>query len=329
VPELTELDDNISITPDVIQDIASFSKAQLENADRTGDWHACVADALAREGLYDAAIPEYRHAIESQPNWKVSIRLAEALGMNENFQSAIQTAQELIIEHEALLGNDDLYTAAYWNRILPNIGSWSLKQKDLELAESTFTRILAHSMEQDDVTESAQKAILGMLSVLNKRSRFEEAIALLDQCSNRKDPGGSSWTALVFAAYFIDDDFHNQVAVAAKRTGTLEQVTKAYEQAIGNLTSPDLLAKGISLQFYLATLLWTFGTLEQKEAALYIFDTIISHDFSDDIVATIRVFASRYLASALLSRSKGLISDVSSESVDPQRRSSQKTPGCC
>ena len=304
-PEIEEMNDG-TITAKVVDEIITFAQGRLENAERTADWIICKAYALFCYSLYSDAVLEFQRAIELQPGWKLSMKLAAAYSRIDEFRTAIETVQELAVTYQNLLGSDEEYTTTYWDVLLYWVAKWAEIEKDYPLAEKTYQQIWSHVLENQAMSDSAHTTVLGMLSVLSKQSRWSEAISFLDQCSARVDGSGTSWAILLFQNYHwssMADDFHNQLCALAKRAEKLEYITQHYRQAIAKFTSPEPIIEVYGNQYYLATLLWVFGSPAQKEDAIATFEKLAYQD-ADTLGSNVWLYSMRYLASAHLSKLK-------------------------
>lgn len=271
-----EYEDPISLS--LLREVESWAKEQLGNADQAGRWHGLLAATFRRGDYNNAAIAEYRFAIELRPTeWALKMGLAEVLAANDNYADAVKTMEDLIEQNQHLLeAEDEEFTTVYWDRLLHDLGDWNIHREEFAVAESTYRKILDRGLQQQDLAEPTHKAIVSMLVVLNKQGRSSDAIALLDLLIDRKDSDGDDWLTLLFREYYNDKTFHNQLAMAARRSGVLEPVSQKYRNAIGLVPPPDRLALQVidlALRYYYAALLWNLGTPEQQESALDLVST--------------------------------------------------------
>ena len=145
---------------------------------------------------------------------------------------------------------------------------------------------------------------MSLLSVLNKEN-YSAAIGLLDRLAGRTDSAGRSWMTLLFEETFLDDDFRCQLARAARRSNTTQAIVEMYELVIQTKRSEDQIHINLLLQFYLGTILWNWGSLDEQDTAMEMWEEIISHKSTELLASYASIFAAQRLDAALLARSRG------------------------
>lgn len=87
-------DINDEAAAELIMEIATYAEKQVTMEVDTGHRLARIANTLRRNNRYEEALSRYREAIELRPeDWKLRVDLAEALGMNQKYDEAIQIVE--------------------------------------------------------------------------------------------------------------------------------------------------------------------------------------------------------------------------------------------
>lgn len=340
-----ESEDPISVS--LVREIETWSKSILGNPgteDEIGRWHTRLAATFLNYSFHEDAITEYRLAIGIRPTrWDIRSSLANCLAATKDYAEAVKTLEELIDRNGHLLDTDASFTKSYWDELLHSRGEWNVELKNVTDAEISYVKILEHGMNQEDLENSTQSAIVCMLSILKEQDRFSEALGLLERISDRKNPAGDEWIALLFRGYSHNTTFHNSLTMAAKR-GLFDQVLRHYLHVIETTPLQDdnsIQVDRLALQYRLSALLWTLGDPLQQELALNMvsayqrraallkspltyccchqWEEVIHHDTIseyEDTLSDLRISSARQLAPALLSRSRALAPLESSTTFD-------------
>lgn len=258
----------------MVEEWARKAVAQSEE----GKWQACLAETFYNIECFADSVTRFRAALETMPtDWKLSLGLAQALGKNDEFKEAVETLEKLIEDNQALIATDDDFKAEYWDSMLLLIGDWNIQLKDFAAAELTYKKLLKEGLTKDTFEAFARKAVLLISLALNEQSKYQETMDLLTSLEQHTDPEAGNWLSVLLQFYAGTDDLHDRIFEAAHNSNQLNAVTEKYRQAVENIhTDKTKIGMYLHLRYWLAALMWSHQSREEKEAALDMWEDIMN-----------------------------------------------------
>jgi tetratricopeptide (TPR) repeat protein len=236
----------------------------LETAKWTGfeensRFHERVASTILAFWEVDNAIKYYQKAIEMDANnWKAHAGLAKSYEDRGEWELAIESMDKALQQFEddplVKLGfkedyDDFTYLLARWHE---NCGR---NEKALELFRCV------HNSDKMDF-----EAAFRILKILTAEEKYGEIIEFLQDMESEDHTIHSDMTRLddCHFEYFEEDAFHEMTVLAARKTGNLMILQKAYIRAIkaADVRSKTIVS-GCLRQWYGRLLLHEFGSQEQ------------------------------------------------------------------
>ncbi|KAK4495710.1 hypothetical protein PRZ48_012978 [Zasmidium cellare] len=315
--------------------VEEWARTAVEGAE-DGKWHHCLAETYYEINCFDESVTRFKAALEAIPSdWRLSMGLAQALAKNDEPKEAVTTLEKLIEDNQGLISTDDEFKDEYWNSMLHLIGDWNIQMKEFAAAELTYKKLLDEGLTKETFEIFARKAVLLMTLALNEQSKHRETMDLLVSLEQRTDPDSGNWLYALFHFYAGTDELHDRVFEAAHNTDRLTSVTEKYRLAVEKIHE-DKTKFGIylHLQYWLAALMWSHQSREEKEAALDMWEDIINVEVPDSaeddyMVSWARALAEPRFGMALLDSAKqaGLSMPLNPDAEAYARRLEKLTHG--
>ncbi|KAH7402204.1 hypothetical protein DE146DRAFT_652708 [Phaeosphaeria sp. MPI-PUGE-AT-0046c] len=163
--------------------------------------------------------------------WGLMTSTANAHRDLKNFQEALKYYKKFKDLAPQYLETDKWYRALYWESVPEDEGGCYREAKEFDAAAECFRNMLKHDFEDESQEEYPRaRALSGLFLTWIEADTPEMIIQHMESWS--KDHSAEQGIAYWFEKMILSDNIHSYVLIAAKQTGTVDEVCSLYQEAI-------------------------------------------------------------------------------------------------